>query len=252
MSKWTTKVTKVEPNKLTLRGYPIDELIGHLPFSSTAFLAIAGRLPEEKEGKLFDAIITSSVDHGVTPPSCQVARTMASTGVPLVQAVAGGIGTISDYHGGAIENAMKQFLTVPEDPDKQKESATEFVTAARDAKRVLFGFGHRYHNDDPRTRRLLVLAKELGFHGKYVDYALAMADALSENLGRRMPINVDGAVGAILCEMDFPTAVGNLIFALARVPGLIAHVMEERTNEKRMRRIVITDAEYDGEMGKHL
>lgn len=250
--KWTTGITKVEPNKLTLRGYVLDDLIGRLPFSSTAFLAIRGRLPEEREGLLFDAILTSSVDHGVTPPSCQVARTLASTGVAPVQAVAGGLSAISDYHGGAITRAMETFGAVPEDEGRIIEAAREYVALSRSEKRVLFGFGHRYHSDDPRTRRLLALARELNFHGRYCAYALALADALGESLNRAMPLNVDGAIGALLCEMGFEPEVGNLIFALARVPGLIAHVLEEKRDFKPMRRIVVADHLYGGETGRSL
>jgi citrate synthase len=248
--KWITKITRVEPNRLTLRGYTLDELIGTVPFTSVAFLAVMGRLPSEGEARLFDAVLASSVDHGVTPPSTQVARTMASTGVPLVQAAAGGIATVSDYHGGAIENAMRAFLGVPEDAGEIVEAAKAAVKAARESKRVLFGFGHRYHNKDPRTQRLLSLARELGFHGRYCAYALALADALSDAVGHKMPLNVDGAIAALLCELGFPDEVGNLVFALARLPGLIAHVQEERTCFKPMRKIIVEDSEYGGPVGK--
>lgn len=248
--KWVTKITRVEPNHLTLRGYALDELIGTVPFTSVAFLTVMGRLPVEAEARLFDAVLASSVDHGVTPPSTQVARTMASTGVPLVQAAAGGIATISDYHGGAIENAMRAFSGVPEDAGEIVEAAKAAVKAARAEKRVLFGFGHRYHNKDPRTQRLLSLAREHGFHGRYCAYALALAEALSEDLGHNMPLNVDGAIAAVLCELGFPPEVGNLVFALARFPGLIAHVHEERTAFKPMRKIVVEDCEYGGPAGK--
>lgn len=248
--EWVTRITKVEPNRLTLRGYALNELIGAVPYTSVAFLAIMDRMPAEGEARLFDAILTSSVDHGVTPPSTQVARTMASTGVPLVQAVAGGIGTVSDYHGGAIENAMKVFYEVPDDPGGIVEAAGEVVKSARAEKRVLFGFGHRYHNKDPRTQRLLSLARELGFHGRYCAYALALADALTEAVGHRMPLNVDGAIGALLCEMGFPAEIGNLVFAMARLPGLVAHVHEERTGFKPMRKITVADCVYGGRTNK--
>ena len=250
--KWITKITKVEPNRLTLRGYALDELIGAVPFASVAFLTVMGRMPAEGEARLFDAVLASSVDHGVTPPSTQVARTMASTGVPLVQAAAGGIATISDYHGGAIENAMRAFYGVPEDSGEIVEAAKTAVKAARASKHVLFGFGHRYHNKDPRTQRLLSLARELGFHGRYCAYALALADALSEAVGHKMPLNVDGAIAATLCELGFPPEVGNLVFALARFPGLVPHVHEERTVFKPMRKIVVEDCDYGGPMGKSL
>jgi citrate synthase len=248
--RWVTEITKVEPNRLTLRGYALDELIGSVPFTSVAFLAVTGRMPAEGEARLFDAVLASSVDHGVTPPSTQVARTMASTGVPLVQAAAGGIATVSDYHGGAIENAMGVFYDVPDDAGEIVEAAKAAVKEARDSKRVLFGFGHRYHNKDPRTQRLLTLARENGFHGRYCAYALALADVLSESVGHRMPLNVDGAIAALLCEMGFPAEVGNLVFALARFPGLVAHVYEERIGFKPMRKIVVEDCVYGGAVGK--
>jgi citrate synthase len=106
---WKTAITKVEPNKLLLRGYRIDELIGNISFSQAVFLAINGELPSEKQAKMIDAMLVSSVDHGVTPPSCLSARTIASAGAPLNAALAGGILAISKHHGGAIEDCMKMI-----------------------------------------------------------------------------------------------------------------------------------------------
>src|SRR4030042_7040647 len=102
-----TAITKVEPNKLLLRGYRIDELMGHISFVQAIFLIIKGELPSEKEAKMIDAMLVSSIDHGVTPPSCLSARTIASAGAPLNAALAGGILAISKHHGGAIEDSMK-------------------------------------------------------------------------------------------------------------------------------------------------
>ena len=88
---WKTAITKVEPNKLLLRGYRIDELMGNITFAQAVFLAIKGELPSEKEARMIDAMLVSSIDHGVTPPSCLSARTIASAGAPLNAALAGGI-----------------------------------------------------------------------------------------------------------------------------------------------------------------
>ena len=90
-NKWETTITKVAPNNLVLRGYSISELIGRISFSQAIFLAIMGRLPNESEAKMLDAILVSSIDHGVTPPSCLAARTIASAGAPLNSALAGGV-----------------------------------------------------------------------------------------------------------------------------------------------------------------
>jgi citrate synthase len=98
---WKTAITKVEPNKLVLRGYRIDELMGKITFPQAVFLTIKGELPSEREAKMLDTMLVSSIDHGVTPPSCLSARTIASAGAPLNAALAGGILAISRQIGRA-------------------------------------------------------------------------------------------------------------------------------------------------------
>ena len=86
--KWPTAITRIEPGKIHLRGYNITELMEKLTFAQTIFLTLRGELPTEAEGKMMEAILVSSVDHGVTPPSVLAARTVASGGNPLNAAVA--------------------------------------------------------------------------------------------------------------------------------------------------------------------
>ena len=71
---------------------------------------------------------------------------------------------------------------------------------------------------------------------------------MKELKGRDLPINVDGAIGAILCEMGFPPEIGNTFFIMSRIPGLIAHIHEEMTEQKPMRVIDPKDHEYVGEI----
>ena len=72
-------------------------------------MILKGKLPNEKEVKMLDAIFVSSIDHGMGPPSILSARTAASAGNSLNAAVAAGILSIGDHHGGAIENSAKLF-----------------------------------------------------------------------------------------------------------------------------------------------
>ncbi len=251
---WKTAITKVEPNKIAVRGYRIDELMGKISFPQAIYLVLMGELPDERTGKMIDAILVSSIDHGATPPSTLVARTIASTGSPLNAALAGGILTIYKYHGGAIENAMhliKEAVERAEGRDK-KEVATEIVREKREKKERLYGYGHRFHTDDPRTKKLFKIAKELGFYGKYVEMAQHLKEALKEELGKDLPINVDGAIAAILLELGIPPELGNAFFIMARVPGMIAHIHEEMTRYKPMRKIDPVDHEYDGPPEKSL
>jgi citrate synthase len=247
---WKTAITKVEPNKLLLRGYKIDQLMGNISFSQAIYLAIKGELPSTEVGKMIDAILVSSVDHGATPPSTLAAITVASTGASINDALAAGILAISRLHGGAIEGCMEilqEAIDIMEKNGKNiNEAAEELVKSYRETKKRILGFGHRIHTADPRTARLYSLAQELGFAGKYVEMAKNIEKALEQSLGKKLPINVDGAIATILCELGIPSELGNTFFIMARLPGLIAHIHEEKIRMRPMRRIHPTDHEYDG------
>jgi len=108
------------------------------------------------------------------------------------------------------------------------------------------GFGHRQHAVDPRSKRLLELANEVGLSGRYVAHAQAMERLLSQSASKPVPLNADGAIAALLCEIAFPKAAANGIFMLARVPGLIAHCLEEQARNRPLRAIDAGAYEYDG------
>lgn len=72
------------------------------------YLLLKGDLPSEKQRKMFEAVLVSFCDHGITPPSTQSAKLMASAGSPVNACIAG-ILTFGENHAGAIENAMKNF-----------------------------------------------------------------------------------------------------------------------------------------------
>jgi citrate synthase len=247
---WKTSITKVEPNKLLLRGYRVEELMGAVTFSQGIFLAIRGDLPTEKEAKILDAILVSSIDHGVTPPSCLAARTIASTGAPLNAAVAGAILAISKHHGGAIEDTMDLFqkaVSLKKTLNATyEEAAVAVIQGYTDAGKRLPGYGHRLHTKDPRSERLFQMAYELDIARDYVKVAEAIEAGIEKSLGRRLPLNVDGAIAAVLCEMGFPSELGNAFFIMSRVAGVIAHVFEEQTTMRPMRHINPKEHVYNG------
>lgn len=247
---WKTAITKVEPNKLVVRGYRLDELIGKVSYAQMVYLLFKGELPSPKVGKLIEAILVSSVDHGTTPPSALSALTVASTGAPLNAAVAAGILSISKFHGGAIEDCMRILIEAKQLMDTQgmdhDQAAEAVIKKFREEKKRLSGFGHRYHTNDPRTKKLFALAEELGLAGDYTRLGLAFVKKLKEITGKDLPLNVDGAIGALLCELDIDPILANAFFMIARVPGIVAHVYEEKTRYKPMRKINPIDVEYDG------
>ncbi|RLC46820.1 MAG: citryl-CoA lyase [Candidatus Coatesbacteria bacterium] len=252
---WDTKITDISPNRILLRGYPIDNLMGRASYPEAFFLAITGELPDPSYVRVLDAILVSSVDHGVTPPSATAAMTVASTGSPLNAAIAAGILATSRFHGGAIEGCMNLLLDAVSrmrtGGDIEK-TAADIVREYKDAKKRLPGFGHRYHTDDPRTKRLFEIAKQEGVWGQHIDMAVAIQRALVAASGKRLAINVDGAIGAVLCEMGIDPKLANAFFITSRLPGLVAHIYEEITTQKPMRRIVAADARYTGPGERHI
>jgi citrate synthase len=145
---------------------------------------------------------------------------------------------------------MKLFQEIARLMDVQgideEGAAREVLLEMKTKKKRASGFGHRLHTQDPRTAKLFSLAEELELAGRFIRIALAVEKILADEIGRPLPINVDGAIAAVLCDLDIPSEIGNAFFIIARVPGLVAHVYEEKTRMKRMRKIHPEDYEYDG------
>jgi citrate synthase len=246
---WKTAITQVRPNEVRLRGYRIDELMGNVTFGQAIFLALKGELPPPGTAKLIEAMLVSSIDHGATPPSALAARTAASTGASLNAALAAGILSINRFHGGAIYDCMgilQSGIDRAMETGKSLEAiAGEMVDEYRASNRRMAGLGHRIHTADPRTARLFSLAEEAQVAGRGVAMIRALQQAF-EATGKRLPINVDGAIAALLIDLHMPHDLANAFFIMARVPGLVAQVSEELARERPMRAIHPTDHEYDG------
>ncbi|MDI6871034.1 MAG: citryl-CoA lyase [Bacillota bacterium] len=238
--EWKSAITYYEPNKLVVRGYRLDELIGRLSFADGVFLILRGRLPSPAESDLMNAMLLAEIDHGLLAPSAQAARIAISGARESVQgAVAAGVLTLGNIHGGAIEDAAEVFqegvARARAEERTLAETARRIVHEHQEAGRRIPGFGHPIHTDDPRTKRLFQLAEQHRFGADHVALAREMEQAIPEILGKALPINVDGAVAAIISDMGFDWRLGRGLFIIGRVPGLVAHVYEELTEERPMR-----------------
>jgi len=250
---WETKITEIKKDEIRIHGYRLDELMGKRSFSDMVFLMLKGQLPSENEGKMLDIMLVSCIDHGVTPPSALAALTSASTGAPYNGALAAGILSINEHHGGAIENSMRMLMELQVILDNSKDSGRDFseavnhlVSQYKDQNRRLPGFGHRIHKNDPRTAKLLDFADEFGLGNTWVRLLTGLKDGVQKSTGKDLPINVDGAIAALLLELGIAPELANSFFIMARVPGLVAHIHEEKTIQKPMRRIDPVNHIYTG------
>jgi citrate synthase len=233
---WRTSLSSVEPNKILIRGYRVQDLMERCSFGDILYLTFKGDLPAGNEGKLIEMIMVSSTDHSFFAPSIDAARFVASGGVPLQAAVAAGIISLGDHHGGAIEQCSKLLQeAVP-----AGLSASGIVSDYRARKQRVPGFGHPWHDRDPRTLKLIAKAKEWKLAGPH----LALAESISSEL--KLPANIDGVISGIISDMGIPWPYGRAFFIIPRSVGLAAHAVEEMTRERPFRAIDLNDVAYDG------
>lgn len=254
MDAWRTAIVNKDETHIWLRGYDITQLMSRASFASVLFLLHRNRLPTEGEERLFNAIMIASADHGAGAPSCATARLAASGNrESLSAAVAAGILAIGDVHGGAGALTMDAISEISVDAkavgDGIAAAAVRYVDRVKAVDERVPGFGHRVHTTDPRVAVLFNMAKEAGVAGIGIETVLALDAALAAR-SKRLPINIDGALAAVLFDLGFPASAGKLIFIAGRVAGLTAEVAEEHEREKPMRiRIPI---QYDGEPPRDL
>jgi citrate synthase len=256
--RWQTALTFTAPNQILIRGYPLDEMMGRLSFADAVYLLLMGELPTPAIGRMLNAVLISSIDHGVTPPSTLAARNVATSGAPLKDCVAAGILAFGPHHGGDIESCMRFLdagLTLVRSGRSLQEAADAIVEECARENQVPPGFGHRFHTRDPRAGRLFQMALELELEGEHVRLLRAAEralDARKDRYGRALPVNVDGAIAAICADLGFAYELGNAVFLISRLPGLIAHAHEERTRQAPMRQIDPKDHDYDGSRERRL
>ena len=250
-----TSISRVEKDKIITRGYNQRDLIEKIRYSDMIYLMLKGRLPSVREGRMFNHVLVSFCDHGVTPPSTQTARLVASSGSPINSAVAGALLSFGHKHAGAIEQTMELYqskinsLYLTEDSQMDNKQiaglAIDIFNEYMAGDDKIPGFGHRYHDVDPRADKIMSLAIKEGFVGPHIKLALALQDLIYQRKG--IKLNIDGANAAILSDLGFDPELGLGIFMIGRIPGIIAHIHEEKMDEEEFRKFCdLDDVEYYG------
>jgi citrate synthase len=240
-----TSIGHSTSDSITVRGRDLaSEVMGVMSFSELAFLLVAGRTPEEGEAMLFDAVLVSLADHGLTPTV--LAARLTHTGAPesLQGAISAGLLGAGSVFLGPVEDTARFLGRILEgvpaerrsDDEELKAAATEAVHAEIESGRRIPGLGHPIHKEtDPRTPRLYGLAHDAGLAGAHLRLLELVATAHRDETGRALPINGAGAAGAALSDLGFGPSVGRGFALLARTAGLIAHLAEEAERPIGMR-----------------
>jgi citrate synthase len=248
MEPWRSGITTSDETSIFIRGYDVTSLMTKKTFTDMIYLLHQSRLPSKDERRLLDAILIGVSDHGSSSPSAAAARIVASGNRRSLEAsIAAGVLAMGDAHGGAAYDCVQMIREGIEHTRRESVSIMEAASRqAADAKkkhRRLPGMGHRIHTQDPRTQVLFSMARESGLAGNGIVFMEALEEAAREQIGP-LPINIDGALSAVLYDLGFLPEVAKLVFIIGRVAGVTAQAMEEYIREKPMRVRIPTI--YDG------
>lgn len=232
----------------------VEDLIGELTFTQMIFFQIMGRIPNDTETKIVDAVFVTLLEHGITPSAIATRLVAMSAPEAMQAAVAAGLLGVGGQFVGTMEGAAKVLREIVEDPEGVETAALKTARHYRENKLRLPGFGHNLHKpDDPRTPKLFAVARAAGVKGTYVAALQSLGRAVDEVYGRHVTINATGAIGALLLEIDVPWQIMRGFAIITRAAGLVGHIKEEQENPiaRQIWMAAEHEVEYTGEAGDH-
>ncbi|MGF7161557.1 citrate synthase [Rhodoligotrophos appendicifer] len=226
----TTKLCRYTNDQVFVHNVDLcKDLIGKISFTEMIFFHLMDRRPRVAETAMLDAILVTLMEHGLTPSAITTRMIALSSPEAPQAAVAAGLLAVGSQFIGTIEDSARLLQALVAGKGSLEEQARETVMRYRQEKRLLPGFGHHLHRpDDPRTPVILAVAREHGLAGRHVDALMILGKTVDEAAGRHITINVTGAIGAILSDMEIPVDIIRGIAVISRAAGLVGHIKEER------------------------
>ena len=222
MSDPVSRIAQAYADRVEVRGRDLTgDLMGRLSFTEYFHLLLTGREPTEEQRFFLDVLLVAIAEHGMMPTNVAARMTLAADPESLQGAVAAGILGAGPVILGTSEQCAR-LLESSQDP-------SVVVRALRAAGAKVPGFGHPVHKPlDPRAERILELADDRGVSGPHVALARAYRDAVAEEWGKPLTMNVSMPIAAVLLDLGFPSAMAKAVPILARTAGLLAHLAEEQ------------------------
>jgi citrate synthase len=229
----TTGIATSTADDVFIRGKSLcKELIGRLGFTEMMMFQMLGRMPSAAETRLIDACLVTLMEHGLTPSALATRLVYSSATEAMQAAVAAGLLAVGSTFVGTMEGCGKliaRVLAAPDSDAARAEEARRIAQEHKQARAPLPGFGHPIHKpDDPRSIRLLELAREEGLGGKHVAAVEALGRAVDEVYGKHITLNATGAIAAVLGDCGVPGEILRGFALIARCAGLVGHVHEEQ------------------------
>ncbi len=220
---------------------PLDPPDGSI---AESFLATYfGEAPKPEATRTIDVMLVLQADHEFNA-STFAARVIAATLTDMHSAIAGAVGALrGPLHGGANQAVLEMLLQV-----KSEEEAEAWVLDKLANRELVMGFGHAvYRTADPRATILREIARELApasGHAEWFDISQVMEAVMLRE--KNLNSNVDFYAATVYASLGIPPDLFTPIFAISRMSGWTAHVLEQQGNN----RIIRPRAEYVGHMDR--
>ena len=229
-----TGLSSYNLHHIWVRGLDLTgEIMGHRTFAEVVYLLITGELPAAQDRALLDAILVALMDHGLTASAVVTRATYWAAPEAMQAAVAAGLLGAGSRVLGSMEECGQILAQIDARTTAGEERSAVIAAIIDDyqsRRRHLPGIGHAIHTEgDPRAGRLLEIASESNRADQHVAAMLELQERAEERIGRRLPLNVTGAIAALLLELGIPWQLHRGFALISRAAGLVAHVGEERS-----------------------
>ncbi len=222
------------PERIVVQGLDLpNEILGNLSLGDMAWLEITGKAPTPQQSAVFNSLLVTLVEHGMTPMA--IATRLVYLGAPesLQSAVAAGLCGLGTVFAGTAEGAAKMLQEGIGSAGERDLGAVAagIVAGFRAQRRGIPGLGHPVHKPiDPRTPRLFEIARDNGYEGRYVELMKRIAAEAERVMNRPLPVNATGAIGAVASELGLDWRLCRGIAVIGRAVGLVGHIAEELRN----------------------
>jgi citrate synthase len=228
--KLPTSIATSDEESITVRGKDLTtELVGEYDFGEFFYFHLTGAEPTKSEARLFNAMLVTIAEHGITP-SVIATRLMYDSAPEAMQgAVSAGLLGTGETFVGSMQNVTEMVEAGVEriEAGESREAVAESIVEERDR---LPGFGHPEHYPtDPRTDRLFELLEDEGLAGEHLALIEEIQSFAEDAYDTHLLINATGAIGVVLAEMelDANALAARGIALVARAAGLVGHINEE-------------------------
>jgi citrate synthase len=220
-----SRIAQAYPDRVEVRGRDLcGDLMGRLTFTEYFNLLLTGREPTEEQRFFLDLLLVAIAEHGMMPTNVAARMTLAADPGSLQGAVAAGILGCGPVLLGTSQECADLLVRARETGDP-----AQLVRDLRERGGRAPGFGHPVHKPlDPRAERILELAEQRGVAGPHVALARQIRDAVHEQYGKPLTMNVSMPIAAVMLDLGFPASIVKAVPILARTGGLLAHLAEEQ------------------------